>query len=246
MKKTARRLTLVLGIASIGILGLNSTVAAKMYHPSLAELTRDSKQIITGTVLKISNSALLFRPIKTHKGVAPAKPLEVELPRGNIELYVPDYKLGNTVLLFTKSTSAVVVPNSGPDGLLVLRADLAAQYETAINKILEYDVSTSTAQRREHLYAMLKGNSPLLKRVAMWDFIYINRDARKENLVDDSVLPLLRPIALGRDSSLANLATQTIGRIGGPESIPILEQIQKSSNHNAADIAAKILRRQGR
>lgn len=244
MNKTRKRLARALGLAAVVLLGMERVVAAKPYFLTLVELTRGSKLIVTGTITEIRGSTLLLHPIKFHKGASAAKPLEVELPRQEWEVGIPNYKLKDMVVLFAKSTAAIVVPIAGPQGLVILSKNLPAQYETAVSKILEYDVSASTEQKREHLISMLSGSNPLLKRVAMWDFIFIK--PRNERIIGTDVLPILGKIALGPDSALANLATSTIGEIGGPQTIPILEKIVKSTDRNVADTAAIMLRRHGR
>lgn len=248
MDKTKARATIALGLATIGIFAMNSKVAARTSTVTpLVAITRASELILRGTVLEVRPSTIIVQPKKVLKGALVTAPLEVKRPVRNHEILDVNvnYKTGNTVFVFTKNSHSALTSYASAAFLPKFNPEIAPQYEAAINTIIEYDVSPSTGQKHKLIYSMLKGENPFLKRAAMWELIVNDKVARESGIVKDDVLPILGNIALGSDSALATLATTAIGEIGGPKSNPILTNLTQSANHNVAETALTILRRQG-
>lgn len=250
MVKNIRRpekITLALGVLAVSMLLRTPDAAGKVRYATLVEKTRQSELVLTGTVVELRGSNLLVNAGKISKGTPAGNPIEIEMPsEGNVEMPLVQYKAGDAVLIFANKKGSLYAPFMGQQGVLKLESGWPAEYEAAIKGIADYDVATSTAQKRVLLRSMLRGNNRLLHHAALWDFIYLDPNTRKKGIANDDLLPTFEGLAKGPDGSIAGLATQVIGKMRGPKAIPVLIDLVGNGHAMSAEAASRILSRKNK
>lgn len=224
------------------IAGFGASIAqGKVRFFTLVEKVRQSEVVAIGTVAAVNESTFLLNTSRVLKGAPSGNSLEIEVPSGNMESPVPAIKPGDSLLVFVSKKDLRHAPFMGGQGLLKLESGWADLYTEAVKAILDYESASTPDEKRTQLATMLKGKNRLLHHAALWNYMYLEPNARKQGIAGDELLPTVEALAKGPDDSVAALATQVIGTSEGKKSVPILIGLVGDADAGAAEVASRIL-----
>lgn len=240
VKRTAATI-LALGVVVLGtIVRVPMAEGTSMAPWSFVQKIRRSQLVVIGAVAEVRPTGLLVSVNKVGKGTPPGNLIEVELSGAYRPEFV-HYKIGDEVLVFGNKAGPRYRVFVNDRGSLKLESGSPNDYEAAIKRLIEYDVATSTKQKRVLLHEMLRGSNSPLQHAALWELVYLDPNTRNNGFANDDLLPALERLAKGSDIRIIDLAVQIIHKSHGQKSIPILIDLMASGNAASAEAASRVL-----
>ena len=221
-----------------------SNVSAKIKTFTLIEKTRSASLIFIGNVTKSNVNSVLVAVDTVLKGVPDSLKVEVLCDSKEIFYQPPvSYQVGDKILLFAMPKEHMYEPFAGQQGILKLQLGWGDKYQSAIQKILDFDAALSPEEKKTILIDMLTMEN-LLSQYSALEIIYLEYHTNTF-----PTAPLIQPVSKFVQQPVNNVtifSIQVLGRIGDKTVIPVLIELLASQDNNVAKMAFRVLKRMTR